>query len=160
MAWFDVVALVLIVGIAWAESHRGFGRSVFDLLGAIIALKVADLLSEPLAGAAPLLATPGANQAFWLVTAFVVLGVLTVVGSKFIYETTLMSLDVLDPLVGAILGVASGLVVAHIFMRMLLLSQGGGDAGDVVLNSFMGEELLQLRTYHRVVTALQNLGNW
>jgi len=160
MAWFDIVALALIVGLVWAESHRGFGRSLFDLLGAIIALKVADLLSEPLAGAAPLLATPGANQGFWLVAAFVVLAVVTVIGSKFIYETTLMSLDVLDPLVGGILGLASGIVVAHIFMKMLLLSQGAGEAGDVVLNSFMGEELLQFRTYHRVVTALQNLGNW
>ena len=160
MAWFDLVALALIVAVIWLESHRGFGRSVFDLLGAIISLKVAGLVSEPLAAAAPLLATPGANRAFWLVVVFVVLAVLTVIGSKFIYETTLMSLDVLDPLVGGILGLASGIVVAHIFMRMLLLSQGEGEAAGVVLNSLMGEELLQFRTYHRVVTSLQNLGNW
>jgi len=160
MIWSDAAAIVLIVGISWLESQRGFGRALFDMLGAIISLKVASLLALPLSEAVPVLAAPGSNEAFWLVAVFLVLAVLTVIASKLIYESMLLSLDVLDPLVGAILGLASGLMVAHIFLRMLLLGYGEGQDATALLNSFMGQELLKFRTYHTVVTALQNLGNW
>jgi len=160
MTWFDIVALLLIVFIAWLESQRGFGRSILDLAGAIISLKVADGLCQPLASAAPLLGTPEGSEAFWFAAIFIVLAVLTVLGSKLIYETTLLSLDVLDPLVGAILGIASGVVVAHTFLKTALISLGGAEAADALLNTFAGQELLKFRTYHIVVTAMRNLGNW
>jgi len=150
----------MIVGIAWLESQRGFGRSIFDLVGAIISLKVADLLSEPVSKAAPVLAVPAGNQAFWFAALFLVLAVLTVLGAKVIYETTLLSLDVLDPLVGAIFGVSVGLIVAHVLLRTLFIGYGGGPEADALVNTFMGQELLKFRTYHTVVATLQNLGNW
>jgi len=160
MMWSDVVALALIAGVAWLESHRGFGRALFDLLGAIISVKVAAALAEPLGKAVPVFSAAGPNQAFWLTAAFVVLAVLTVIGSKLIYDTILLSLDVLDPLVGGLLGFASGLVVAHIFLKMMSLGYADSEAAKLLLSSFMGQELLQFRAYHTVVTALQNLGKW
>jgi len=160
MMWSDVLALLLIAAIAWLESHRGFGRSLFDLLGGIISLKMASWLCEPLARVAPVMEAAGNSEAFWLATMFVVFAALTVVASKLIYDTILLSLDVLDPIVGAILGIVSGSVVAHILLKALLLSYGETEAADLLLNSFMGQELLKFRTYHTVITALQNLGNW
>lgn len=160
MNWFDIVAILIIVGIAWLESVRGFGRALFDLIGGIIAMKIADILSGPLAAAAPIATEPDPSEAFWLAIVFVFLIILVVIATKLIYDSTLLSLDVLDPVVGAIFGIASGTIVAHVFMRMLLVGYAGTDFSVAVLNSFMGQELLQLRTYHRVVTALQNIGNW
>lgn len=160
MTWFDIVALLLIVLIATVESQRGFGRALFDLLGAVIALKVASALARPLAGAAPLLSTADSSAALWMGIVFVLLVVLTVIASKMLYETTLLSLDVLDPVVGSLLGICSGVVVSHIFLKMLLLAYGDGEAANAVLSSFMGQELLRFRSFHRVLTALQNLGNW
>jgi uncharacterized membrane protein required for colicin V production len=160
MNWFDIVAILIIVGIAWLESVRGFGRALFDLIGAIIAMKIADILSGPLAAAAPIATEPDPSEAFWLAIVFVFLIILVVIATKLIYDSTLLSLDVLDPVVGAIFGIASGIIVAHVFMRMLLVGYAGTDFSVAVLNSFMGHELLQLRTYHRVVTALQNIGSW
>ena len=159
MAWYDIVALILIAGIAWLESQRGFGRSLFDIVGAVISLKVAELVSEMLMDVAPVLSSPNGSHAFWYSTVFVVLAVLTILGTKLIYDTTLLSLDALDPLVGGILGLVCGIVVAHVFLKTLQLGYTGDDV-TALLNSFMGQELLQFRTYHTIVTALQNLGNW
>lgn len=160
MMWTDIAALLLIVGIAWAESQRGFGRSIFDFVGAVIILKIADLLADPVAKAVPLLAEPSGNQAFWFAALFLVLAVLVILGTKVIYDTTLLSLDVLDPVVGAILGIASGMIVAYVLLRTLMIGYGAGPDADMLASSLMGQELLKLRTYHTVVNALQNLGNW
>jgi len=159
MAWTDIVALILIAGVAWMESHRGFGRSLFDVVGAIISLKVAELVSEMLTEAAPVLSSPNGTHAFWYSAVFLVLVVLTILGTKVIYDTTLLSLDVLDPLVGGIFGLVCGLIVAHVFLKTLQLGYTGDDV-TALLNTFMGQELLQFRTYHIIVTGLQDLGSW
>jgi len=159
MTWFDVVALLLVAGVAWLESQRGFGRSLFDLVGAIISLKLAEWISDMLVDAAPVLATPDGTHAFWFSVVFLVFAALTILGTKVIYDTTLLSLDVLDPLVGAIFGIAAGIIVAHVFLRTLMLGYTGDDLS-MLLSSFTGQELLKFRTYHSAVTGLQNLGNW
>ena len=161
MTWFDILAILLIMGIAWVESVRGFGRSLYDLIGTLIAAKLASLLCGPLADVAPITPETGPSEAFWLAIVFVLLIILVVIATKLIYESTLLSLDVLDPIVGAIFGIVSGSLVAYTFLKMLELGYAGTDFANVVVNSFMGQELLQLRSYHSVVSALQNLGgNW
>jgi uncharacterized membrane protein required for colicin V production len=160
MNWFDAVAILLIVLIAWLESIRGFGRAIFDAVGALISLRVAIALAQPLAKAAPLLQPDAYAQALWMAAVFVLLAILIIIATKYIYETTLLSLDVLDPLVGGFLGVVSGIVVSHLFVRVLLTAYASTDFGTLVLHSFVGQELIVFRSYHYVVTALQNLGNW
>jgi uncharacterized membrane protein required for colicin V production len=160
MNWFDIVAILIIVAIAWLESIRGFGRALFDLIGAIIAMKVAGVLAGPLAAAAPIATEPNPSEAFWLAIVFFFLIILVVIATKLIYDSTLLSLDILDPVVGAVFGLVSGIIVAHVFIKMLEVGYAGTDFSTVVVNSFMGQELLQFRTYHRVATALQNIGSW
>ncbi len=43
---------------------------------------------------------------------------------------------------------------------MLEVAYAETDLANVVVNSFMGQELLRLRSYHAVVNALQNISNW
>lgn len=160
MMWTDLVALLLIVVIGWAESQRGFGRSIFDFVGTIITLRLAYWFADPLAKAAPILAEASGNHAFWFASLFLAFSVLVILGTKVVYETTLLSLDVLDPIVGGILGVLTGAMVAHVLLQTLVIASGPGPGADAVINSFMGQELLKYRTYHTVVNALQNLGNW
>jgi uncharacterized membrane protein required for colicin V production len=160
MTWFDVVAFLLVVLIAWLESKRGFGRALFDFVGGIISLRLAIFLAEPLSESLPVFRRSESCEAFWLATVFVALAVLVVVGSKLVYETTLVSLDVLDPLVGGIIGTASGLMVAHLVLRTLLVSYGQEEIAKLLLQSFAGQELLQLRSYRTTLAALHNLGRW
>ena len=160
MIWIDVVALLMIVTIAWLESVRGFGHALFDLVGALIALRVAIFLSAPLADAAPVMQPPAQAEAFWLATIFLILIALTIIATKFIYDSTLLSLDVLDPVVGALCGLASGIMVAHILLRMVHVAYADTEFAQVLMDGFMAKELLEFRSYHAFVTALQNLGNW
>ena len=160
MTWFDGIALVLIMLVAWLESVRGFGRAIFDFVGSLIALKIATFAAKPLAASVPLLQPEANSEAFWMGAVFVLLVVLIIVATKFIYETTLLSLDVLDPVVGGLLGLASGIVVAHMFIRVILTAYSGTDFANLVMDSFVGQEIIAFRTYHIVVTALQNIGNW
>lgn len=160
MTWFDGVALLLVIVVAWLESQRGFGRALFDLLGGIVSLKVASWTAPSLAHAAPVLAAKGACEAFWFSAFFLALAAMVVVAGKFIYETVLLSLDVLDPVVGAVFGFFSGMIVSHVFLKTLLLGYGSGPAAEALLRTFVGQELLKFRAYHTVVTALHNLGNW
>jgi len=160
VTWLDIVVLVVIILITWLESVRGFGRALFDFVGAIISLRVAAFLAGLLADMAPISQSPGPSEAFWFTVVFVILAGLTLVATRVIYQSTLLSLDVLDPLVGGLFGLASGMVVAHVFLKMVLLGYTDTEFADVVVNSFMGQELLKFRSYHVVVTALQNLGNW
>jgi uncharacterized membrane protein required for colicin V production len=160
MTWFDIVVLLIIVGTAWTESVRGFGRALFDFIGAVISLKMAGFLAPSIAEAAPVIQPVEHAEAFWMVMVFVVLASLTVLATKYIYETTLLSLDVLDPIVGGILGAASGALVGHLFLRVLLTAYGETEFAAVLTSSFMGQELVELRTFNRVVSSLQNIGNW
>ncbi|MFB3882287.1 MAG: CvpA family protein [Armatimonadota bacterium] len=160
MTWMDAIALVLVVVVAWMESVRGFGRAIFDFVGCLIAVKVATFVAGPLAGAAPILQAEKTAEGFWIAAVFVVLVVLVIIATKFIYESTLLSLDVLDPVVGGLLGVGSGIIVAHVFLRVLMTAYGDTEFAKIVLGSFVGQELIAFRTYHRVVIALQNIGNW
>jgi hypothetical protein len=160
MSWIDVVAFILIIGIGWLQSIRGFGRALFDTIGALIALKVATFAAQPLATAAPLLGKDASSEAFWMAAVFVLLVVLILIATKFIYETTLLSLDVLDPLVGGVLGIVCGIITAHLFLRVLLTAYVGTDFAQTISSTFVGQEFIEFRTYHIVVTALQNIGQW
>jgi hypothetical protein len=43
---------------------------------------------------------------------------------------------------------------------MLLIAYGETEFAAVLTSSFTGQELIELRTYHRVVAALQSIGSW
>jgi len=160
VTWLDIVALLVIILVTWVESVRGFGRALFDFVGAVISLRAAAFLAGRLADVAPISQSAGPTEAFWFAVMFLALVVLTLLATRLIYQSTLLSLDVLDPLVGGLFGLASGMVVAHVFLRIVLLGYTETEFADVVLSSFMGQELLKFRTYHKVVTALHNIGRW
>jgi uncharacterized membrane protein required for colicin V production len=160
VTWFDIVAILVVLLIGWIESVRGFGRALFDFVGALISIKMAIFLGPVLAKAAPVVQPVSHAEAFWMVMSFVLLACLTVLATKYVYESTLLSLDVLDPIVGGMLGIATGLLVAHLFLRMLLIAYGETEFAAVITASFTGQELIEYRTYRRVVTSLQNIGSW
>jgi len=160
MTWFDLVAGAVIALIVWLESHRGFGRALFDLLGGIIALKLSTAVASPLGALAPVFEGARANEAFWMGAIFAVLAAAILVASKFIYETTLLSLDVLDPVVGGLFGLVSGMVVVHLILRVLLAGYGPGEASEALMRSLAAKELIEFRAYNIVTTALRNLGKW
>jgi hypothetical protein len=43
---------------------------------------------------------------------------------------------------------------------MLLTAYADTEFAKVVSDSFVGQEIIAFRTFHHVVTVLQNIGNW
>jgi uncharacterized membrane protein required for colicin V production len=160
VSWFDIVVILIVVLVGWIESVRGFGRAIFDFVGILISLKMSIHLAPAVAKAAPVVQPIAHAEAFWMVMLFVIMAALTVLATKYVYDSMLLSLDVLDPIVGGMLGVGAGLMVGHLFLRMLLIAYGDTEFANVISGSFTGQELIELRTYHRVVTSLQNIGSW
>ncbi len=160
MTWFDIVIILLIALVAWLESIRGFGRALLDFIGGLISLKAATALAPSLAAVAPVAQPVSHAEAFWMIMIFVVLASLTLVATKYVYESTLLSLDVLDPIVGGLLGLCSGIIVGHLFLRMLLIAYGETEFASILTSSFTGQELLEFRTFRRVIATLQNIGKW
>ncbi len=158
MTWFDVVAFILLALIAWVESMRGFGRALFDLVGGIIAVKLVPVIALPLADSTAVMAAKGANQAFWLGLTLVVFGALVVLVARLVYQSTLLSLDYFDPIVGGIFGVMVGLIVVFFFLHALQLTYADTEQGRLLAQSFAGQEVLSLRSYHTAIQALHNLG--
>ena len=158
MTWFDVVAFLLLGLIVWVESVRGFGRALFDLVGGIIAVKLIPVVALPLAGRVAVLETKGTNQAFWLLLLLVVFAALIILLARLVYQSTLLSLDYFDPIVGGLFGLGIGLIVVFFFLRAMQFAYGGTAQGQMLVDSFIGQEVLKLRTYHTVLNTLYNLG--
>ncbi len=159
MTWFDLVALVLVVLVAWVESIRGFGRALVDLVGGIVIVRLAPMLAGRLADSARIMYTPDANRAVWFGLLFVVMATLVVLASRLVYSSTLLSLDYFDPILGATFGVATGAILAFAFLHTLQLSYGTSGAGQTLMASFAGQELLEMRSFHKALRAMYHLGD-
>ena len=160
MIWLNLVVLLIIAGLIYLESQRGFGRALFDVIGGLLTVILGGKLAEALAGSVHLLASEGSNQALWYFFVFLAGAALTVWAGKIIHETTLISLDVLDPAGGAVLGVAVGILVSHVFLAILTLAAGGTEFAEAIKRSFCTQEFYYFRSYHNALDVLRHIGEW
>ena len=154
MNWSDLIVVIIIGAIVGMEIKRGFGMALFTLVGAFLALKFALLWSTPLSAALHLSAKAGPNQALAMGVLFILLmGVVSGV-TYVLHPDTFLSVDPFDNLLGAVLGFATGWLVAYAFLTGLRI----WGANDVVRTSLFAPEILEFRTYHSVVDAIRGLG--
>jgi len=158
MSWVDFLAVAIVIGIAFAESHRGFGLALFDTIGAVISVKLAIALAPSVARGVSLGFSSGEAEAFWLAALFFVFAVLTLLASRLIYQTTQLSLDVMDPTIGAILGVVSGLITAHIVVRTMVLGAAGTQLGRELAQTFVVRQLIEFQGYQSFLEVVRHLG--
>jgi len=155
MQWFETLVLLVIITVVVVEGKRGFGRGLFDLVGAIVAVKVSRHLAYVVAPTVHLLASPRANEALLLAIFFGLLGTLFVLVAHYLYRITLLSLDVFDHLLGLLLGMASGVAVAHVLLIVVLL--GSSPARDYsIRHARLYRECVNFETYHSVINFLEH----
>ncbi len=159
MTWFDGIAIFLILFIAWLESMRGFGRAALDLAGGIIIVKVTPIIAGHLTQMLEMIENVDANKAFWYAVVFTLLVLLALLVSRLVYNSTLFSMDYFDPIIGGLLGLGCGLIVAYAFLHTLQLNYGSTEAGKLLMHSLAGQELLQFRSFNAVIKSLQDFGS-
>ena len=90
---------------------------------------------------------------------FGVLIVLTVVATKYLYAVTMLNLpDAFEGFVGAVLGIISGLVVAHAVAYTAFAAGGGDVARNPYATTMAVQQLVKWDGYHQLLYALKHLG--
>lgn len=154
MNWVDIVVLILIGCAAATEAKRGFGLALFTLVGAFISLELSLIWSGPFSKSLRLLAQPGPNKALALGIIFLGLMLVFTLLIYLLHPDTFLSLDPFDNLLGAVCGIASGWILAYVF----LMGVGFWGAKDLVQSSMFAPEILHFETYHRILSSLRGLG--
>ncbi|NIM04790.1 MAG: hypothetical protein GTO55_02460, partial [Armatimonadetes bacterium] len=75
-----------------------------------------------------------------------------------IYQTTLLSMDVLDPILGAVLGIVCGCITTHILLRMMVLMSEGTAFATELADTFVVRQLIEFRGYHYFLEVMRHLG--
>ena len=149
--------VIIILAVAAVEMKRGFGRALFDLVGAIVVVVLARSLASTLAPTVSLLANKGANEALWLGIVFAVLGTAAFFLARWCYNATLISLDAFDPFFGAVIGLATGVAVAHVVLVVMLMGSTPAKAQQL-RQTRVCRECVNFESYNGLVTTLNQLG--
>ena len=150
MTWFDLVVILIIAAFGTVEARRGAAPAAMDCAALVIVGQIANGAHSSLASSL------GVAPAIGFTILFVVLGVLGILLARFLHHMTMISLDTFDATVGAIFGVASGIAVAHAFGQIVLVS--GGPEYPALAQSLLGDEVLNFKTYKRIVSGFMHLG--
>jgi uncharacterized membrane protein required for colicin V production len=154
--WLDVVLLLLLLGVAGLEMFRGFGRAVLDALALYGALWSADALSPSVADNLRLTAHPDVNHCVAYGLLLLALGAASLGLSRLVYNLTLMHTGMFEGLLGLGAGLAVGMILAHGLVRVMVMSDPTGRAGQTVTESFLGNEMLSFTTYHSIIDTLSS----
>jgi uncharacterized membrane protein required for colicin V production len=157
LTWVDILLAVMILGWVILEVRRDFGRGLFDALAVLVSMRLT-LLGYPLAarlfGSA---SSPNATQGWAVATLFVVLCALTLYASKIVHEATQWSMDTFDPIFGCLFGVTTGVMMAHMTVKILaMLFTTRRGLPPFLADSALGVELLYFKTYHQIADFLVN----
>lgn len=157
LSWIDVLLAVVIVGWVTLEIRRDFGRSLFDAVAVLVSMRLALLCSGSAAHWFAFAGAPGAARGAALGTLFVFFSVAALIGAKFLHEATQWTMDSFDPVFGCLFGLTSGVIAAHVTIRVVAMLYGTSHGPPTfVADSGLGLELLYFKTYHHVADFLVN----
>jgi hypothetical protein len=153
MHLLDFVICAIVLGGVAIGSARRLGRSAFDLAALLLALRFSTELAGYTGSWLGLADAPAS-----LLTFAIVAGIL-LVGGHYLYLSTQWEFGPMDQVAGATFGLASGLIIAHVFVVILMLhTNPGGGAPESVMASTLALEVTTFKTYHQVLHTLYNIG--
>lgn len=155
-SWIDIVIAAVFIVVIIGEIRRGFGKALFDFGAMVLTLIITYKLVDPVSKSIAFSSQHDMNKAIAFGIVFAVLGVILFLLGKFLYETTLISLDVFDPLLGGILGIGVAIIISHAFAQDVALGTTVHGTSSVVMNSALGKELLTFETYKHILNSLYN----
>lgn len=151
MTWPDFVTIGLCVAMGTIESRRGFVPAFFALVGAVLTVEIAG-------SAYTRLVSPGVSYCSAYVIAiligFAITAVLTVLLKRYA-PTDIGSFD--SPLAG-LLGIVTGLVMAHALYGAVILGYQGGRDAVVYANSAFAGQVYELRGWHGFLDFMSRVG--
>jgi len=155
--WVDLVLVLLVALIVIIETRRGFGKALFDLAAAVLTLKLVSFAYNDASASYQIIQNTAANNALVYAAMLLAAGAACWFAGKLIYEHTLVSLEMFDPVLGMVLGVGVGIIAGHAFTNTLAIMGSAGGLSEVLTKSLLGSEFHDFRTYRMVLSTLTRL---
>ncbi len=124
MHWYDWMTLAILVVVTIIQTVRGskaggMGLPMFEAAGMVAAAVGATALCHPVAGSVQ------ASEGAVLIVLFLVFAVLAFVLGRWLFTITTLSFESLDGFLSFLFGLAMAWTVAHMVLRVVMVSQGG-----------------------------------
>jgi hypothetical protein len=154
MFWFDWLALGIVLGVAIIQTIRtskagGMGLTLFEAGGLVVAALGANALAGSLAQML------GVQLAVMMVVLFLLFAVLAFIFAHWLFGVTGWSFESLDGLLGFFWGIAAGWVIAHMVLRIIIISQGEhGAVAEAMVNAPIAREVYYFKTWNALMQLL------
>ncbi|MBM3331839.1 hypothetical protein FJY68_08320 [candidate division WOR-3 bacterium] len=154
MHWYDWMTLVIVVGGTIVQTVRGskaggMGLPLFEALGVVVAAVGATAFTHSVADMIHV------RENVVLLVLFLVFSFFGFVLARWLFTLTAMSFQSLDGFFSCIFGVVLAWTVAHMVLRVVIMSQGGnGEVAAQMVNSPVAREVFEFRTWNALMRLL------
>ena len=154
MHWYDWMTLAIVVGGTIVQTVRGskaggMGLPLFEALGVVVSAVGATAFTHGLASMIHV------SESVVLLVLFVVFSGVSFIIARWLFTLTALSFQSLDGLFSFIFGLVLAWTVAHMVLRIVMMSQGGnGELATQMVNSPVAREVYQFRTWNALLRLL------
>ena len=154
MHWYDWMTLAIVVGGTIVQTVRGskaggMGLPLFEAVGVIVAAVGATAFCHGLAGMIHV------SESVVLLVLFLVFSVVAFIIARWLFTLTALSFESLDGLFSFFFGLVLAWTVAHMVLRIVIMSQGGnGEVAAQMASSPVAREVYQFRTWNALMKLL------
>ena len=152
MSWYDWVTLILIGAVTVIQTVRGiraggFGLTMFEAAGVVVAAAAATYFAHGLAG--PL----HARESVTMLALFIAFSFLAFIVARWLFALTALSFQSLDGILSVLCGFVMAWAVANMFLR-IMMGSGGPETAEGIASSPLAREVLQFQSWKSLMRTL------
>jgi hypothetical protein len=154
MHWYDWMTLAILVVVTIVQTVRGsraggMGLPLFEAFGVVVSAVGATAFTHGLAEMIHV------SESVVLLALFVVFSGISFMIARWLFTLTSLSFESFDGLFSFIFGLVLAWTVAHMVLRIVIMSQGGnGEVATQMVNSPVAREVYQFRTWNALMKLL------
>jgi hypothetical protein len=154
MHWYDWMTLGIVVVLTIVQTVRGsraggMGLPLFEAVFVVVAAVGATAFTRGLAGAIHV------SENVVLLVLFLAFAIIGFIVARWLFTLTALSFESLDGLFSFLAGLVLAWTVAHMVLRVVIMSQGAnGDVATHIASSPVVREVYQFRTWNALIKLL------
>jgi hypothetical protein len=154
MHWCDWMTLAIVVVVTIVQTIRGskaggMGLTLFEAFGVVVSAVGATAFTHSLAGMIHV------SESVVLLALFVVFSGISFIIARWLFTLTGLSFESFDGLLSFAFGLVLAWTVAHMVLRIVIMSQGGnGEVATQMASSPVAREVYQFRTWNALMRLL------
>jgi hypothetical protein len=154
MHWYDWMTIAIVVVVTIVQTVRGsraggMGLPLFEAFGVVVSAVGATAFTHGLAGMIHV------SESVVLLALFVVFSGISFIIARWLFTLTGLSFESFDGLLSLVFGLVLAWTVAHMVLRIIIMSQGGnGEVATQMVNSPVAREVYQFRTWNALMRLL------